>query len=145
MAKKKFLILILSLLASVSRADEAENGELKGLKIAGDYVVIEQRELYTGGFYLKFKSKLPSSRFDFLELRTDHIHSSIQLGSTIRLSAEVISEQEKIAKISQVAVFISTSVGSTPIWLLSNQEPPVELNAISLLRMHAPQNDYSIM
>lgn len=115
------------------------------LKVGGDYTVSAIEKLSEHAFRVEFKAVTPTGHFDTLRLESDHVHVAVRQGETLRLSAEILSEQGPIAEVAQVVLFLPSVQGRVPVWLLSNKAPAGELKATKYLEMHVPLTDYVVM
>lgn len=124
-------------------ASQVESKIPKVERIGGTFVVTSIKPLKSSGFRVIFTAKEGTPRFKTLVLESPHVHMSLTEGSSLRLSADVISTTGDTADISQVVVFIPSRNGNTPVWMLSKRVidpvPPAKL-----LEMHDPHNDYQV-
>ena len=106
------------------------------LKVAGNFKVktIEKEE---GGFKVIFA---PEDGGKDLLLKTTHIHSGISLGSSVRLSAEVIN-QSFFLEVNQVVLYLPIPEGFKPVWMLSQKFRDGSTPG-RYIEMHDPQSDY---
>lgn len=139
-------ILFLAAVAQGASAPKAETiAGTSVLRVGGDYAVASIDKAGDHSFVVEFKSENPTGRFDVLRLESDHVHVAVKVGQKIRLSAEILSEQGKVAEVAQVVVFLPAADSHVPVWLLSNKAPNHELRATKFLEMHDPLTDFTIM
>ena len=73
------------------------------------------------------------------------MHSNLEEGSKLRLSAEVIRVEAKIATVSQLVIFYPSNQGKTPVWMISKSaHSKKNFNASKLIDVHSPQSDYLV-
>lgn len=135
----KLYICLMFLLVTKSLCGEVIN-------IGGDYNVSSINRLENGLIEIHFSSVKQSGKYDELTLVSKHIHMGIRLGQALRISAEVVSEltNGRFA-INQVLVYLPTSQGKTPVWIVAEGSNSGRLSGIPLLKMHAPSSDYLIL
>jgi hypothetical protein len=120
-------------------------GKAQVLRVGGTYKVTEINELKDGAYEILFESTEKSGRFDQLRLESDHIHVAVELGSVLRLSAEILKDGGVKADVAQMVLFLPNPKGATPVWMLSNKATSHDLRATKYLDMHVPLNDYSVL
>ena len=138
-----FSIIVSLAITGVALADAEKSGIVE--RVGGDYRVARIDKLDDGTFLIEFKSLHPSGKFDVIRLNSDHVHVAVKSGDRLRLSAEVLRITGAVAEASQVLLFLKSSRGRTPVWLLSNRYKPRDLTGSSYLEMHVPLNDYMIL
>lgn len=112
-------------------------------RIGGDFLVEKIEGLSDGGFRVQFQH-VEKSRAKTLVLISDHVHMGVQEGQLLRLSAEVLSQQDDYIEVSQVLLFMPSNYGQTPVWMLSRKQAQLQLSGARLIEMHAPAADYTI-
>ena len=127
-----------SLLGKINRRSQYQ-------RVGGTFVVSDISKKPDGTFVVEFKSDHPTGRIATVHLESDHVHFAVDVGSKLRISAEILSVNGNIAEASQVLVFIPSRQGHTPVWLLSKRASRFELNGAKLIEMHAPQSDFQIL
>lgn len=145
-----FLVLVCAMsplaLAAEDSERSSESEHVLGIKrVGGQYTVTDIEKLDTRLFRIKFASTAPSGRFDTLVLESDHVHVAVKEGQTLKLSAEILSENGATAEVAQMVLFLPHVSGRIPVWLLSTKAPRGELRGSRYLEMHVPLNDYTIM
>ena len=138
----KRLILLLACLIPANMAFTKDSHKI--LKVGGNFEVSSIDLVDSGTFRVEFTAQKATGRLDTLVLETDHVHFSIKEGQVIRLSAEVLSENNDTAEIAQVLLFLPSAQGPTPVWMLSKKGSQYDLRAAKYLDMHAPVNDYVV-
>ena len=114
-------------------------------RIGGKFVVqsVKANKASAGGGYtVVFKNNSPDTQIKKIVLETNYVHVGVEVGKTLRLSAEFNSLQKGVAKAKQVLVFLPTAKSHSPVWLLSKQQSLSKLTGAKMLDMHAPQSDY---
>jgi hypothetical protein len=113
-------------------------------RVGGTYIVsaIDKVE---AGFQVKFTAAAPSGSFDEIILESPHVHVGVKVGQQLRISAEVIGGDMKVAEATQVLVFLPTQRGEVPVWMLSSKRTAGDLRGARYLEMHAPETDYTIL
>lgn len=148
-------IFLMSLFAHVSTAVEAddvlseiekqENEVMSLQKVGGDYKV-EKIEKNPNGFQIHFSSIQKTGTADRIVLQSDHVHFGLDVGSEVRLSADVrsISDDNTIVEAYQVLLYLPAPEGFLPVWLLSSKSRGFEKGSVNYLKMHAPQSDFMV-
>jgi len=113
-------------------------------RVGGTYVV-SAIDRVDAGFRVKFNAVAPSGNFDEITLDSPHVHVGVKVGQQLRISAEVIGGDLKVAEATQVLVFLPTQRGEVPVWMLSSKQNAGDLGGARYLEMHAPQTDYTIL
>lgn len=113
-------------------------------RVGGDYKVTKIQKQNDGHFRIDFESKVKSGRYDHLFLVSDHVNISVQEGSMLRLSAEVMEDSKTAAEVSQVLLFIPYGETHVPVWMMSARAKNQELKSSKYIEMHAPTSDYLI-
>ena len=117
----------------------------KPFKIGGDFIVKSIKRNRYNDYSIVFKPSFKSDKLKLLVLNTDHVHSNLAEGSSLRLSAEVVRVEAKIATVSQLVVFYPSKQGKTPVWMISKSEHSKKsFNASKLIDVHSPQSDYLV-
>lgn len=120
-------------------------------RTGGDYFLSEvsnrcgAQRLSRRCYRIVFKSKVRTGRFDRLILDSDHMSSHLEVGSEVRLSAEIAVDKGEVAEISQVVIFAKKPDGTPPVWLLSGKHKAGPGPAARYLEMHSLQSDFSIL
>jgi len=150
MAQSVVVFAVFSLASTPTSAMSADSDQEASeaavpLRVGGSYKIEKIEKQTDGSFKIAFVSEVKTGRFDQLELHSDHVHFGVREGQTLRLSAEIRSEVNGKAEISQVVLFLQGSHGQTPVWLLSKSVPISDLGAARYLEMHAPATDFQIL
>ena len=115
------------------------------MKLGGDFIVKSIKRNAYNDYSITFKPDYKSDRVKLLVLNTDHVHGRLEQGSRLRLSAEVVSIKDKIAKVSQIVVYYPSNQGTTPVWMISKSRPSNRVfSAGKLIEVHSPQSDYLV-
>jgi hypothetical protein len=114
-------------------------------RVGGTYEVTDIEQKDDGTFLINFQSVVKGGKFEFLKLESDHVHFSVVEGQKIRLSAEILGTKGNVTEVSQVLLFLPTSQGVTPVWMLSRKGQDRDLRGSKYLEMHSPQNDFNIL
>ena len=77
-------------------------------KVAGDFKVIKIQKNMASDFTIKFKPVAKNKSINLMVLNTDHVHSQISEGDVVRLSAEVVRLEAKVATVSQLVIFYNS-------------------------------------
>lgn len=119
-------------------------------RTGGDYILSDVSDACSDSnssqrcFRIVFKSKVKSGRFDVLTLESDHMSANLEVGSEVRLSAEIAIDRGATAEVSQVVIFRKAK-DSQPVWLLSAKHKAGPGPAARYIEMHLPQSDFSIL
>lgn len=118
---------------------QTENGTVE--RIGGDFKVARIDKI-VNGFRVHFKSKIEAEIPEII-LISDHIHARVKEGDVIRLSADVVRVEGKVAYASQVLVFLTGDQGEVPVWMTATGAQLIIDR--DFLKMHSPSNDYFIL
>jgi len=127
------------------KVETVEVGKEQVLRVGGNYKVEQIIKNQNGTFKIIFISTQQTGRFDRLVLESDHVNVAVAEGSQVRLSAEILDDQGASAEVAQLVLFLPSSFGQTPVWLLSNKASNRELRATKYIDMHMPLNDYFVL
>lgn len=118
----------------------------QAVRVGGNYKIEAIRKNSTDQVVVIFEAVQKTGKYDKLKLTSDHVHMNIKVGSQLRISAELVEAKPNgLSLVSQVQVFLPTSQGSTPVWMLSKTHPPKRvLGGSKMIEMHAPGADYLI-
>ena len=144
--KKHLLLCLLSFFGIISFGESfAENSNLDTVqtKVGGDYK-IQSIDKTDSGFRIHFTAKTKTGSADTIILNSDHIHFGLDVGSEIKISAEVDSVSQPKVEAKQVLFFLPAPEGFLPVWLLSSKAKGFEKGSTNYLKMHAPQSDYMV-
>jgi len=147
MKKPSIFILLLSLFYSGFVLAKNRVNFMNTQKVVGDYFIESIAPLLTGGFRIQFQSSKKTDIFTRLILESLHSHPAIKLGAKFRLTARVVKETKKTARVRQMVIYLPSPgrKSVTPVWFLSQENQFFqELKDISLLKMHAWQSDYFV-
>jgi hypothetical protein len=139
--KVTLIVFLAIVMSGVHSTDQLEH---KAIRVGGEYIVESINSPEPNSFKISFRAMNPSGKYDLLVLQTDHLNYLIEKGMKIRLSAEIISEKNSSAEVSQIVLYLKRPEGDTPVWMLSNRYRSDKLNATGYIKMHAPQTDYVV-
>jgi len=114
-------------------------------RIGGTYEVSDIKKRPDNTFAISFQSTTPSGRYDTLYLESDHVHMGLEVGSKLRISAQILEDRGREAEIAQILIFVPKGTTHVPVWLLSKKAPHLDLKSSKYLEMHAPTSDYTVM
>lgn len=117
----------------------------KPFKLGGDFIVKSIKRNRYNDYSIIFEPNFNSDKLKLLVLNTDHVHNKLEEGAKLRLSAEVVRLEAKIATVSQLVIFYPSKQGKTPVWMISkSQHTKKNFNASKLIDVHSPQSDYQV-
>ena len=134
MKKIVSILIVLSCVFSICIVATASEPTL--LKVAGNYKV-KSIEKADSGFKVIFS---PEDGSKGLLLKTSHIHAGVTVGSSLRLSAEVVG-QGNYLEVNQVVLYLPIPEGVKPVWMLSERFREGGAPG-KYIEMHDPQSDY---
>lgn len=143
--RKMGFVFFLFFFLSISDQLKAQNQTKAQIqKVAGDYRIEKIIRTDTDSFKIVFHHVNNEEPFATLVLFSNHIHVGLAEGQVLRLSAEVLKRQETFTEVAQVLAYVPTDYGKTPVWLLSQNRPQLQLRGAKFIEMHAPAADYAI-
>ena len=138
-----FCLQLMDPMAGQAKPVSAENSTAVK-RIAGTYKVVSIHKKGTG-FVVEFESETKTGKYDKLLFESDYIHSGVREGNVMRISADLLQEDNGTAEIAQLVLFYPAQGSHVPVWMLSKKAVLKRLKGVNYLEMHAPTSDYLVL